>query len=61
MKEQRMAKETHTLQKDPPEGARSIIERELERQQGKRKDDRESRPPGVDPKEPKDPKTKSHR
>ena len=27
-----MSDETHNLQKDPPEGSRKVIERELERQ-----------------------------
>lgn len=29
-----MADDTHKLQKDPPEGSRKVIERELERQSG---------------------------
>ena len=31
-----MADETHKLQKDPPEGSRKVIERELERQEHNR-------------------------
>lgn len=29
-----MAKETRTSQKDPPEGSREVVDRELERQSG---------------------------
>jgi hypothetical protein len=29
-----MDRETHELQKDPPEGSREVIDRELERQSG---------------------------
>jgi hypothetical protein len=31
-----MADETHKLQKDPPEGSRKVVERELERQEHNR-------------------------
>jgi hypothetical protein len=41
-----MADETHKLQKDPPEGSRKVVERELERQSDGAKEKAGSREKG---------------
>lgn len=45
-----MPDEMHKLQKDPPEGSRKVIERELKRDAEKQREDKQRKPEAEDDK-----------
>lgn len=51
-RERDMADETRRLQEDPPEGARDVVERELERQEKERRPEAGRKPPQSEAEKP---------